>query len=314
MDVAFYGTGEPARPYLTALARRPDATLVAACDLDRRAAEQAAAGWGARVYLSYEAMLQEVRPDALWVCVEPHLQGDVILKAAELTVPFFVAPPGAVDYERACHYGRAVARSRLVTAVGFPTRYTDVAHEAREYLGANPVPLALAWWLRRPAGDPGRTAAGLLWAEACRLVDALRFFCGEVDRVRALRAGESALVVQLECATGTVGVLTCTTFARPEPRVELELLGEGWSLHFGDHLSTLRVAEPDKTTTLRCLNDPAADHAAAFLDAVAASEPDAVGGGYADALRTMAVCRAVVISAQEGRSVEVPSPAGEPGG
>src|SRR5262245_62751163 len=29
-------------------------------------------------------------------------------------------------------------RSSLVTAVGFPTRYTDVVREAREYLGTNP--------------------------------------------------------------------------------------------------------------------------------------------------------------------------------
>src|SRR5262249_18981161 len=154
--------------------------VTAVCDFDRRAAEQVAAGWGARVYLSYEAMLQEARPTALWICVPPHLQGDVLLKAAELRIPFFVEPPGALDYERAQAYARLVAEANLVTAVGFSARYADVVREAREYLGANPVPLALASWLRAPEEEPGMTALGLLWAEACRLVDALRGFCGEV--------------------------------------------------------------------------------------------------------------------------------------
>ena len=90
------------------------------------------------------------------------------------------------------------------------------------------------------------TAEQLLWTDANRFVDALRLFCGEVERVRSLRAGsgskESGLVVQLEFASGTVGVLACTTFARPEPRQELELMGDGWSLGFSDGLTTLRLA------------------------------------------------------------------------
>src|SRR6202035_1674974 len=125
---------------------------------------------------SYEAMLQEVRPDALWVCVDPPLQGDILLKAAEMRIPFFVEPPGAVDFERARTYSRQAAKTGLVTAVGFSARYTDVIREAREYLGTNIVPMALGWWLGQPA-DGHTTAAGVLWSDACRLVDALRFFC-----------------------------------------------------------------------------------------------------------------------------------------
>jgi predicted dehydrogenase len=283
--------------------------VTAVCDLDRRAAEQTAAGWGARVYLSYEAMLEEARPAALWVCVAPHLQGDVLLRAAERGIPFFVDAPGAVDFERATLYGRQVKERGLVTAVGFFARYGDVVQEAREYLGAHAIPLALGWWLASDEDHSGTGAAGLLWSDASQLVDALRFFCGEVARVRALGAGSGpspgGMVVQLEFAGGTAGMLTCTTFARPEPRVELELLGEGWSIGFGPSLSVLRLAEKDKTTILRCLNNPAADQASAFLDAVVQGKPDTVLVDYADALRTLAVCHAAAVSAREGRPVEL---------
>jgi predicted dehydrogenase len=306
--IAFYGAGSLAQPYLHHLAREPGVRVTAVCDLDRRAAEQVAAGWGARVFLSYEAMLQEARPTALFICVPPHLQGDVILKAAELRIPFFVEPPGAVDFERARVYGRAVAAAKLVTAVGYTARYADVVREAREYLGTNPVPLALASWLRPPE-ESNLTALGLLWTEGCRLVDGLRCFCGDVDRVRALGASvgvaSGGVVAQLEFAGFGVGVLTCATFARPDPRVELELLGEGWTLGFGAGFAALRLAERDKTTILRCLNTPAADHAAAFLEAVRTGNPAAVEAGYADALQTLLVCQAAAVSAREGRPVRL---------
>jgi predicted dehydrogenase len=310
LEVAFYGAGPLAQPYLNALVSRADVQVRAVCDVDRRAAEQTAAGWGARVFLSYEAMLEEAAPNALWVCVPPHLQGDVLLRAAERAIPFFVEPPGAVSYARARTYGTRVEEARLVTAVGFPGRHADVAHEAREYLGANRVPLALGWWLCPPS-DVGQstTAAGQLWTDACRMVDAMRYFCGEVTRVRALSAGAGAahggLVVQLEFVTGTVGVLTCASFARAEPRVELELLGEGWSLGFGRDLTTLRLDERDKTTILRCLSSPAERQVAAFVEAVMNDRPGGGLASYGDALHTLAVCHAAAVSAQEGRPVEL---------
>lgn len=315
--VAFYGAGEQARPYLDALARRSDVELAAVCDLDRRSAEQTAAGWNAQVFLSYEAMLEEVRPDALWVCVAPHLQCDVLLRAAAAGVPFFVEPPGAISFERAVVYDRAAREAGLVTAVGFPTWHTDVVREAREFLGTNPVPLALGWWLRPGREASGPTAVGLLWNEACVLIDALRFFCGEVARVHAFGAarppaedeepvpGDQAggLVVHLTFAPGTAAVLTLATFARPEPRVQLELLGEGWSLVFDEGPTSLRVDERDKTTILRRLTDPATDHVNAFLDAVDADDPLALPTGYTAGLRTLSVCHAAALSAREGRAV-----------
>jgi predicted dehydrogenase len=314
LQLAFYGAGERAQPYLDALARRADVTVAAVCDSNRRAAEQTAAGWGARVYPNPKAMLDEANPDVLWVCGAPHLQGDILLQAAQRRIPFFVEPPGAVDYESARACSQLVAEGNLVTAVGFSGRHADVVREAREYLGANSIPLALGWWLCPPAEDALHSAgtapaAALLWTDACRLVDAMRCFCGDVTRVRALTPGAGAasggLVVQLEFARGTVGMLTCATFARPEPRIELELLGEGWSMNFGPGLSSLRLAEHDKTTILRCLNVPAADQTDAFLNAVIAGDPRMVLAGYAEALRTLAVCQAAAVSAREDRAVTV---------
>jgi predicted dehydrogenase len=120
------------------------------------------------------------------------------------------------------------------------------------------------------------------------------------------------MVVQMEFVSGSVGVLTCAAYPRPEPRVQVELLGDGWSLEFGGPgsdagqlLAPLRLVERDRTTILRCLNTPAADQNAAFLDAVASANPNAVASRYEEALKTLSVCHAAAMSVTEGRAVEV---------
>src|SRR5262245_26871054 len=155
MNVAFLGVSGPALPYLDALARRSDVAVTAVCDPDRRAAEQIAAGWEARVFADADALLLEGKPEALWICAPPHLQAAVARRAIEQRVPFLLTPPGACDFSSAAENCRLARKAKLVASVGFLTRHTDVVGEAREYLGANPVPLALGWWLRPPHDADG---------------------------------------------------------------------------------------------------------------------------------------------------------------
>src|SRR5437870_367970 len=100
-QVAFLGVGAAAQPYLDALARRADVVLTAVCDVDRRAAEQTAAGWGAAVVPHAEGMFDSAPPDALWICLPPHLQTSAVQQAAQRRIPFFIVPPGATDFSGA---------------------------------------------------------------------------------------------------------------------------------------------------------------------------------------------------------------------
>jgi predicted dehydrogenase len=245
------------------------------------------------------------------------MQTSMVQLAVDQRIPFFLTPPGAGNFPTAAEWARSAKEAKLVTAVGFLTRHIDVLNEAHEYVGANPVPLALGWWLRPPSDADtasSRTAIDLLWHDGCRLVDALRFFCGEVTRVHALTPNNApgGLVVQLQFAAGGVGVLTCAAYPRPEPRVQVELLGDGWSLEFGgpgsdasQFLAPLRLTERDRTTILRSMNTPAADQTAAFLNAVAVADPQAIESNLTDALATLNICHAAALSAKEERAVEI---------
>ena len=302
--------GKLAEKYLDALRQRNDVQITAVCDADRRAAEQIAAGWVARVYSTPDSMLAEGQPDALWICVPPGLQADVLLKAIERRIPFFICPPGASNFATAKECAALIDQARLVTAVGYSGRDADVVQEAREYLGANVVPLALGWWLAPPQGTSA--PAGVvdqLWSDASGMVDAMRCYCGNITRVRAITPREAAaaggLVLQMEFAKGTVGMLTCATFARPEPRIELELLGESWSLRFGRDFATLQLDESDKTTILRCMTDPAVRQTTAFLLAVAQRTPPRCRCPTRKHCSTLAVCHAAKVLVEENREVDV---------
>ncbi|HLN28201.1 MAG TPA: Gfo/Idh/MocA family oxidoreductase [Gemmataceae bacterium] len=318
MNIAFYGIGARAQPYLQVLERRPDVHISAVSDPNRLAAEQAAAALGARPFADCGTMLEEAHPDALFICVPAFLQGDLVLKAALAGVPLFIEPPGGPDYAQAVLDGQLLAGANLVNAVGFGLRSMDLAQEAREYLGANKVSLALGRWLC-PQEGTDLSVERMLWNDVCNMVDLVRFFCGDVERVRALPAARQAatgsMVIELEFRTGTVGVLACTCFPRPERCVELELMGDSWTLSFVDNFSALRVAERDKTTILRRLNDPYAEQVAGFLAAVAAKAPATVVVDYAEALQSLAVCHAAALSARQGRIVspnEICAPASRP--
>jgi predicted dehydrogenase len=307
MNIACYGLGRRAEPYLRELARRPDVSVIGLADADGRAAEQAAATWQARVFGDLETMLAEVRSDALLICTEPGRQDAAVALAVEKRLPFLIEPPGGLDCGQAFKRARQIEEFGLVSTVGYRAASTDVVREAREYVGANPVPLILGWWLAGPEVNPTVAVEDLLTGEACRFLDAMCYFCGEVMEVRSRSAGagpiHKGVVVELEFEAGTIGILTCSCFTRPEPRLELELMGTGWSLGFTGDFATLKVAERDKTMILYGRNDPVGDQVAAFLASVATGNLDGLKVNYSDAVRTLAVCQAALLSIREGRPV-----------
>src|SRR5438128_54334 len=82
-------------------------------------------------------------------------------------------------------------------------------------------------------------------------------------------------------------------------------LGEGWTLVFAEGLNSLRVAEHDKTTILRRLNNQAEEQVNTFLEAIASGEPSRVPTSYADALAALSVCEAAVLSMRQGAGIAV---------
>jgi predicted dehydrogenase len=307
MNVACCGANHAAEIYLRALARRPDVSLAGIAANDQQAAERLAAGWRAPVFGETETMLEQSCPEALLVCVEPFLQDRAVALAVARRIPFLIEPPGGFDHQTAAALCREVDAAGLVNAVGFRPRFADIVQEARDYVGAHPVPLALGWWL---AGRNTALAADeILATEACIMLDTMCRFCGSITQVRALApridGQRNGIIVELSFDSGTSGILACTGFSRPVPRHELELMGADWHLTFQNGFSTLEVVEQKKTTLLRCQNDPVDGLLTEFLASVATGQSTRVAADYGQAVSLLAVSQAVRESIATGREASL---------
>lgn len=298
IQLAIVGADERAAPYLKVLSGREDVNVAAVCDGNLRAAEAAAAGWRAKVYPHFEPMLREVLPDALLACVPARLQGDLLALAVELNIPFLVEPPGAADFELARKLHTQICDRRLIVAVAHLHRAIDLVLESKEYLGINNVPLACGWWLADPE-NADDDASRLLWNDGCRLIDLLRYFCGGATDIAAVPSDSTGMSVIMRMENGTSASVVVASLPMAEGRFELELIGRGWYFRFTDRFSALRLVEPEKTTLLRQMNQPHADHVAAFLKAVIEKSPEQVLCGYEEAWQTMQICHAAIRAARE---------------
>ena len=270
--------------------------------------------WGGRPFDDIERMLDEARPDAVFVCQPPYLAAEACIEVVERGLPLFTEKPLAAvrsDVERAF---AALDGRDVVTAVGYQWRAIDFVAEVRRRLDDRPARLVLARW----TGDtPGPSwwrradqSGGQVVEQATHLFDLARYLLGEGEVVGAASARHerpdypdfdvdavASSVVRFE--SGAIGSFTSTSIL-PAGVVEFELISEGlrqvirlaasatgqsWSLETSDG------AERSLETSRR---DAYETEDEAFLDAVESGDPTRVFCTYEDAMRTDELTRAVV--------------------
>jgi 2-alkyl-3-oxoalkanoate reductase len=101
MRAALIGCGKIAKMHVSALASA-GVNLVAVCDRDgQRAAQIAALAPGARAYRDADALLAEMRPDAVHVLTSPASHAALAIKAAEAGAHVLVEKPVALSIDEA---------------------------------------------------------------------------------------------------------------------------------------------------------------------------------------------------------------------
>ena len=145
---------------MQALARIPEARVVACMDVDiDRAAEAAARFAGAGAYADLDEMLDNHELDAVYVCVPPYAHGPIERAVIERGIHLFVEKPLAVDRHTPESVLEALEGKDLITSVGYVLRYRENARRAREFLeGREPVAArgtyvggvpGAPWWRRK---------------------------------------------------------------------------------------------------------------------------------------------------------------------
>ena len=192
LRVGLLGCGGIAVRHAAAVAAlEEELELVACCGRDAERTEAFASERHARAFVDLDRMLDEAPLDLLIATLPPYARGGEVERASARGVNLLVEKPIALDEGAAWRMVEAVERSGVVAAIGFMYRFGD----------------AVARWQQREAGRVGLFAGSYhcnalhapWWREKARsggqmieqvihLIDLVRLFVGEPDRVYARAA------------------------------------------------------------------------------------------------------------------------------
>jgi len=168
--------------------------LAGFCDLIPERAEdfQKKAGTG-KAYTDYKVMLEEVKPDMVFICVPPYCHGEIEFDLIERGIHFFVEKPLALDLDLARKIRDAAEAKGLITASGFQCRYADlIVQPARKFCEENQVVLVecsriggvpgVDWWRKK------ELSGGQAAEQTIHQFDIIRYMIGEPVEVFSYNA------------------------------------------------------------------------------------------------------------------------------
>ena len=313
LRVAIIGAGGIARRHAASLAWMPGARLVGVADPVEGAAESLSRlVAGARAFSDWRAMLADLRPEALLICVPPYAHGEPEKAAIDLGIPFFTEKPIATDLQTAESIAAGVTRTKLVTAVGYHWRYLDVTERAAELLDQNPAQLVLGyWWDATPPRDwwvRQEQSGGQMVEQTTHIFDLARLLVGEAEVVSAISRWApgrerpdgadvaDASIVTLRFASGAIGSVSSTHLPRWPHRIALHLVSDGQVLELSEFELMSDIGRGRPTTPAR--GDPFREELRDFLVAASGGE-DRIRAPYAEALCTQRLTVAATRAAEE---------------
>ncbi len=320
LKIGFVGTGWVAGQHMKSLGQIEEARIVACTDVDAdRAAEAASRNAGAAAYTDYRRMLDEGGLDAVYICLPPHVHGQVELDVIERGLPFFLEKPLANELETPGRILAAVQEKGLTTAVGYMMRYYPHVARVRDFLSAH-QPIAargaylcgipgVPWWRRK------EQSGGQIIEQSTHIFDLTRYLFGEVETVccrgrKGLITDEpnysvdDASLCSLTFRSGLLCEVT-SSCAYPMTEISLEAFCMGGRMRLAGWPFELTLKTPEETCTYPAMPDVFAEEDRVFVNAVLSGDASAIRSPYADALKTMALTCAAEESMASGEPVRI---------
>ncbi|MCC6446078.1 MAG: Gfo/Idh/MocA family oxidoreductase [Armatimonadetes bacterium] len=311
--IGFIGTGGIAQAHLGGLKAVPEAEIVALCDIDEARVKAVAEPYGASVYTDGAKLIENEKLDALYICVPPHVHGDMEIRAARKGLHLFVEKPVNLYMDKAIEANKAIQEAGVMSQAGYVLRYFPGFMRMHEFLKGKEIGTAhvfrwggmpgVPWWRRY------EQAGGQLVEMTTHQVDFLRWCMGEAESVAAsysfnrlfrddpsvsvpdsqatlirFESGASA-TVSTSCVIGSGG-MGGLDFVLKNARASLQ--GENVVV---DPEGTYEVPAPPAET-------PGID--ASFVKAIATGDRSLLKSPFEDAMKSLAVTLAANRSAEEG--------------
>jgi predicted dehydrogenase len=149
INVGFIGAGEIAETHAAALARIPEARLVAITDTLPERAESLAQKFGANVAASLETLLGFPGLDIVYILTPPAAHAQQIIAAAQARVAILCEKPLAMTLEEADQAISVARQAGVPVMTGLSHRYHPLAAKAKELLDNGKLGDFVAAWSHR---------------------------------------------------------------------------------------------------------------------------------------------------------------------
>lgn len=332
--VAFVGAGARAVSHIAAVGNIEDAEVVAITDLSEeigRAAQDKANGRlnpgvapiDAAFFTDFDAMVEGVDFDAVYLCLPPFVHGEIDHKAIDLGKAVFIEKPLAVEMSPALEIAAHIKEAGIINAVGHQMRDSPLIKRATDLLEGHQIGMATAIRLSGLPGTPWwrvqERSGGMLIEQHVHAVDLMRVLAGEIETVYAV--GNTLLspdvpnlniydvnAVTVRLANGAPGIIGNSCAAPAGAAV--------FPPHHVQVVTSELVADVNPRTTVihRVEGEPevwTSDHDGTFvvnqnfIAAVRDNNQALITCNYADALRSFAVTVAAQSSAETGEVIAV---------
>jgi len=332
VKIAFIGCGGVAAGHLAqGFKDFPDVDFIGWCDpiMENAEARRDQAGRGGEVFVDAEEMLEKIRPDGVYILIPPYSHGEPERIVLKHKLPFFIEKPVAIDMKTATMVAEGVKKGKLITSVGYMTRYRKGVARAKEllkkqkpvmlhggWLGAGPSNLEgiWRWWVEKDK------SGGQFLEQTTHTIDLARYLFGDVTHVYAVPVRdrrkrpdfytiEDASMVQLTFANGAAGNLyssCCTSQSGTNPGVSLSVWGTDMKVEFSGWQQSARIFLPDGEE----INIPGEDNIfacedRAFINSLKAGKNKGILATYEDGLKACAIACAANESMNTGKVVKV---------
>lgn len=315
--VAMIGCGAAHARHCECLRRREDVTLVGHCDIEEDRAEAAASQFGGDAYAGHERLLDETKPDAVYLAAPPLAREELVEAAAERGVHMFIETPMELNRMAAKRANAALRKSKVIVSAGYVWRYFDTVATARKKLNGKAVSLVTGYW-HGPMPEAGwrrrmDKSGGQVVERTTHVIDLIRYLCGEAAEVYAAGSkgcakkaddhdlhDSSAITMRLK--SGATASVTSSYVAKHGAKAGIEIVTPEAVFTFNS--GQLTVQEDGRSTRYAPKNDIYADQTEAFIDAVRGGKKNRVRSSYSDALKTFLVTHAANESMRTGLPVK----------
>jgi myo-inositol 2-dehydrogenase / D-chiro-inositol 1-dehydrogenase len=312
MKIAVIGTGWAANRHLTSLITQADIEIVGHVSPRLKSLEAATRHWGGRGYTTVDELLAYEAVDAAWITVPPAEHGEIEDAFLEKGIPVFIEKPLSADRQTGEKIWVEIQKKGVIAAVGYHLRAMDTLPEVRKHLEEKPVRMLQAayhdsipsavWWRHQ------RTSGGQIVEQATHLFDLARFLVGEAQVLEASASAYThpdypdADVANVSAALlsftgGIPGVFSATSLLSGPAEVYLKLICDGLLITITEKDVTFETEK--ETRAVRMGNDPFLSENRAFLEAIQRNDPRLLLSSYEDALKTHALCHAVLERCQK---------------